>query len=218
MKRLFLIMFFVLFSLRGYAQDVIVTNEGDRIECTVKSEDDTQVKYVAWKDKDNTLRSLPMSSVWSISYDPSLKREVNPTSAATQTFVPKSYSSSIYDTTAPYTAPVKVKKSSNGRGKYIAGGVLSLIGAPVLGFLGIFSGIMLLTEDSPAGYVMLGLGIGAEITLICVGVNQLSKASQAKYACIMDVPVNDKLSLGVYDYAFAPTRQHGTGLGLKIRF
>lgn len=213
-------MFFVLFSLRGYAQDVIVTNDGDRIECTVKSEDDTQVKYVVWKDKDNTLRSLPMSSVWSISYDPSLKREVNPTSAATQTFVPKSYSSSIYDTTAPYTAPytapVKVKKSSNGRGKYIAGGIGCLLGGFAL-----YGGLFYLAIESETEEGLAFCIVGAIASLAtgtALSISQFTKAHQAKYACIMDVPVNDKLSLGVYDYAFAPTRQHGTGVGLKIRF
>jgi len=216
MKRLFFIVFFVLFSLRGYAQDVIVTNDGDRIECTVKSEDETQVKYVVWKDKNNTLRSLPMSSVWSISYDPSLKREVNPTSAATQTFVPKSYSSSIYDTTAPYTAPVKVKKSSNGRGKYIAGGIGCLLGGFAL-YGGLFT--LAFEAETDEGLVLCIVGAVASLaTGTALSISQFTKAYQAKYACIMDVPVNDKLSLGVYDYAFAPTSQHGTGLGQKIRF
>lgn len=213
MKRLLFVVLFAVVSCLCHAQDVIVTKDGDRIECIIKSENDASVSYVEWKDKKETLKVLPMSSVWSVTYDEKLKRGSSYSSVTVPSF------SGNYST--PYKMPMTTSTKttgSNGRGKYIAGGVLGLVGYFALLGGGIAGGVLMAVDDNPWGYVVIGAGIGGGITSLVLSIKSFAKASELKYASIVDVPVNDKVSVGLYDYAFAPAQSHGAGVGVKINF
>lgn len=225
MKKLLFVVLFAVVSVYCHAQDIIVTNDGDRIECVIRSESDQEIKYTAWNDKKKTLRTIPMSSVWSVSYDDSIQRSVPVT---TQPAVPQTQSSAVPDfsklnasETFMYDQSYKAMtnpspttyKTKSGMGAFVFG---------YLGFLvfaggGIGGGIALIDEGADYGWALLFGGAALGITSLSLGIRALYRASRT-YSVVVDVPINDKFSVGLYDYALAPTQPHGAGVGVKFNF
>lgn len=216
MRKLLLLTFLIAMSLCCNAQDIIVTNSGERIECIIKSESDVAINYTEWKDKKSVLKSIPMSSVWSVTYDEKLKRDNSVSSLSTyKPYTNKSQvtMSAMTGVTPGSSSSMKYKKPKSGVGGFILG----FCGYLVFFTGGLSGGALLIADDNPWGYVVLGVGVAGGITCLTLGLKSLKKPA-SRYSCIMDVPVNDKFSVGLYDYAFAPTQRHGTGLGVKFRF
>lgn len=242
MKKLLFVILFAVVSVYCHAQDVIVTIDGDRIECIIKKESDTEIKYTAWKDKKETLKTVPMSSVWSVSYDESLHKNTpivntqpvvpqTQSSTTTGTSTPTTTSTPMFDSVSealverqaykPYTMPNQTTntKVSNGRGKYITQSIVGYIGYFGLFLGGVLGGTAMVSEaDNPWGWVVMGVGITGGIASLVWGTKSLLKIPPKSYAAVVDVPINDKLSVGLYDYALAPTQPHGAGVGLKFNF
>lgn len=210
MKRLLFVVLLAVVSCLCHAQDVIVTKDGDRIKCIITSENDASVSYVEWKDKKETLKVLPMSSVWSVTYDEKLRR-------VTSTLLSSSSSSLQPSSLNDDVAEIFM---SGGRVKshVPAGGVIGLVSGILIMGAGMSTGLLMLEVNNVWGVAPLVGGLVVGSTVVALGGMSIRKAAMAQYTSIVDVPVNDKVSVGLYDYAFAPAQSHGAGVGIKINF
>lgn len=215
MIRSFVVLLLINMSIASFAQDIIVTNQGDRIECVIQAENESEVRFIQWNDRDKKERTLLKSTVWSITYDSDLGRNVK--SATGMSERGKTYMSSPFAVHMQKRQKQSVNKFTNERRKHIVGGIMGITGYFVLGVGGATTGILIACSDNPWGYAVMGAGMIAGITSLCYGLKSFVNMPP-KQVAIIDLPVNDKFSLGLYDYAFAQTDTRGVGLGMKISF
>ena len=207
----------ILLSFHASAQDIIVTTKGESIKCVIQSENEIEVTYVVWKDKSEKVKTLPMSSVWSISLDPGINRVALQSKASTSSNLVTQKPAVTSRTTTSSTKATSVKPIKNPRkSKYAWQGVGWLFGGVVA-----YGGGLALAVNSETDTGMV-VGIVAAVGGLIVGesfaIHRFIKSiSEPKYVSL-DVPLNDRLSVGVYNYAMVPKQTNGAGLGLKINF
>ena len=69
MKKLFLFSLFVCFSVCLFSQDIIITNENERIEAKILFVYDAVIKYSLFKDPENTAYLIATERIRTIIYE-----------------------------------------------------------------------------------------------------------------------------------------------------
>lgn len=169
MKKLFLSLIVLLIGFTAYSQDIIVTNDGNKIEAKVTEVEVEVIKYKKFGDNDGPTYTMKKTEISTILYENGsvdvFKKEQQ---RQNNMYGDPNYGyNNIYD---PYSIPGKGLRNT-GIVFMSVGGVL-LIGGVIWGFVGSYSWPWFTLVPAGAGF----LGAGAIFT----GVGQ-SRINRYKY-------------------------------------
>ncbi|MDE5787062.1 MAG: hypothetical protein K2H79_00735, partial [Bacteroidaceae bacterium] len=165
MKKLLSLLVMLTMSISIYAQDVIVKKDGTTIMAKVLTVSTTVVEYKKWSNQDGPTYAIETKELLSINYANGEKEvfsEQKEAETATPVFTPTStkYTQADIDQAVSRTTSQIVYKSTAGRGKIIAGGIiLGVFGLPSL-----VGGIIGLIVEAPPAVSATSLVVGAGLT------------------------------------------------------
>ena len=171
MKKMFLSLIVLLIGFTAYSQDIIVTNEGNKIEAKVTEVEVEVIKYKKYGDNDGPTYTMKKTEISTILYENGtvdvFKKEQPQQQRPNNMYGDPYYGYNNYD---PYSIPGKGLRNT-GIVFMSVGGVL-LIGGVIWGIVGSYSWPWFTLVPAGAGF----LGAGAIFT----GVGQ-SRMNRYKY-------------------------------------
>jgi len=207
MKKFTLLLFTIFFATFAFAQDVIVTKEGKKINSKVTEINENDIRYKVYENIDGPTYTMKKSEIATIMYENGHVEVFNVAlNTAPPPTQPQMPNNSIYYTKADYQKALALRKA--GVGCFIGG-----LGGTVLGSILFISGALSYEyELAAAGYILMyacvPVGI-AGIIMWPIGQSRLNKINRA-YPNGFSLFENEKIQLNL-----ALT---GNNIGLKFNF
>lgn len=214
-------------SISIYAQDVIVKKDGTTIMAKVLTVGTSIVEYKKWSNQDGPTYVIETKELLSINYangDKEVFSEQKEAETAKPVFTQTSptYTQADIDRAVSRTTSQIVYKSTAGRGKIIAGGII----------LGVFAlpsltgGIIGAIVDAPAAFTGTSIAVGAGLTGLGWGLVSGGRSEKKDAIGITQTPIlqhqfkkgNYALTPSVNVYSDKLTKRKGLGAGFAFDF
>lgn len=167
MKKLFLSLIVLLIGFTAYSQDIIVTNEGNKIEAKVTEVEVEVIKYKKYGDNNGPTYTMKKTEIATILYENGtvdvFKKEAQPQQITNNMYGDPYYGYNNYN---PYSIPGKGLRTTGI--VFMSVGGAALIGGVILG----------ITDESWAWFTLVPAGaafLGSGVIFTAVGQSRMNR-------------------------------------------